>query len=128
MYAHPLFFLVACPGFGQLTAGGSVDTVPDAPSYDEHVATILDRYCAGCHTDPPAGGAPDYFRLDQYAADGDLGGAFDMAARIDARAGGTNTTMPPSGNPAPTQVERDTLAAWVADGAPEFAADTGGGE
>ena len=118
--------LCGCPGFGKVPLDDGSGTVPDAPTYDEHVGAILDNYCAPCHTVPPQNGAPDDFRLDQYADDGDLSGAASKADRIAERAGGSNASMPPSGNTAPTQVERDTLAAWVADGAPEAPpSDTG---
>lgn len=113
-----LLHLGGCPGFGKVVpdAGG---TVPADPTYDEHVGPILDAYCIKCHTSPSQNGAPTDFRLDQYGPDGELLGAGGKADRIAARAGGSNSSMPPTGNTAPTQVERDTLAAWLADGAPE---------
>jgi hypothetical protein len=125
MFALFLPLLGACPGFGSGVVAGAVDEVPANPTYDEHVGPILDQYCAPCHTVPAGGGAPTYFRLDQYGDEGSLGGAYAMRDRIDARAGSA-TTMPPSGNPAPTQIERDTLALWVEQGAPESPGDVGG--
>jgi uncharacterized membrane protein len=122
--------LGACPGFGTTVPGGAVAEVPDQPNYIDHVGPILDTYCAPCHSSPSQNGAPTYFRLDQYADDGDLSGAFSMSARIDARAGSAST-MPPSGNPAPTDIERQTLARWVEQGSPESAddaGDSGGGQ
>lgn len=119
MWLPSVLLLGGCPGFGKLSLDPGGATVPDSPTYDEHVGEILDAYCIKCHLSPPQNGAPDYFRLDQYGPDGDLAGAGEMAELIGIRAGGENQTMPPTGNPAPTQVERDTIAAWVADGAPE---------
>ncbi|MBM4367678.1 MAG: hypothetical protein FJ102_15810 [Deltaproteobacteria bacterium] len=120
----PLVFL-ACPGFGSQTLGGGSSEVPADPTYVEHAGPILDDYCAPCHGETPSGGAPDYFRLDAYENDGSRDGAVEMADRIVARATGDSPTMPPAYATQPSDIDREILAAWVADGAP-YGADTGG--
>lgn len=122
----PLLFC-ACPGFGSQTLGGGNSEVPADPTYVEHVAPILDAYCAPCHGDTPSGGAPDYFRLDDYEGDDARDGAVDMADRIEARATGESPTMPPAYATQPSDIDREILAAWIADGAP-YGPDSGGGE
>lgn len=39
-------------------------SVPDEPSFQQHVAPILAANCVRCHGAPPIGGAPADFRLD----------------------------------------------------------------
>lgn len=125
MLILPSLLLAACPGFGAKTTGTGSTEVPENPTYVDHAGPVLDTYCAPCHTSPPGGGAPDYFRLDQYDGDGDVDGAFAMASRVEARATGDSPTMPPSYATQPSDVDRAILAGWVADGAPH-GGDTGG--
>lgn len=127
MLILPALVLGGCPGFGARTPGSGTTEVPENPNYVDHAGPVLDAYCAPCHTAPPSGGAPDYFRLDQYDGDGTVDGAFAMADRVAARAAGDSPTMPPSYATQPTDIDREILAGWVDDGAP-YAADTGGGE
>lgn len=122
----PLLFF-ACPGFGSRTLGGGNAEVPADPTYVDHVGPILDTYCAPCHGETPSGGAPDYFRLDAYESDGSRDGASEMADRIEARATGDSPTMPPSYASQPSDIDREIIAAWIADGAP-YGADSGGAE
>jgi mono/diheme cytochrome c family protein len=51
----PLLVLAAC-----------APDVPDAPSYQQHVAPILEANCVRCHGVPAIGGAPPTLRLDAF--------------------------------------------------------------
>ncbi|WP_224249169.1 hypothetical protein [Hyalangium gracile] len=95
---------------------------PDAgvvPTYCQDVQPILAATCvAGCHGAETGGSGRTDFRLDYYEPEGSgPKGAKDMAARIKVRAFDLRT-MPPMGNPAPTDAERAVLGRWVAGGAP----------
>jgi cytochrome c553 len=85
--------------------------------YDPEVKSILDEYCVACHVSPPNEGAPEYFRLDRYATEDDIAGAYDQAARIVAR---TSAGTMPQGGPALSDEDVATLTAWYDDGAPEY--------
>ncbi len=117
--------LVGCPGFGQQSRPSTLVEVVDHPTWDGEVEAIVVAYCTECHTSPAINGAPGYFRLDVYDDEGDLSGAASMAARIVSRADAG--TMPPGGG-GPSEAEIATLEAWVEDGAPETAVDSGGAD
>jgi hypothetical protein len=102
--------------------GGTSDGGTDAgvvPTYCREVQPILAANCtANCHgADTTVSGHPE-FRLDYYEPDGGgPNGAKYMAPRIKVRAF-DQRTMPPVGNPAPTNTERAVLGRWAAAGAP----------
>jgi hypothetical protein len=99
--------------------GGVVDAGV-VPTYCGEVQSILAANCvSSCHgavnTFP---NSPADFRLDYYEPDaGQPKGAKEMALRVKARAFDLRT-MPPSGQPTPTDAERAVLARWAAGGAP----------
>lgn len=109
-----------CGGFGD---GELRDRVAVTPTWDGQVRAILARNCVECHTDSPANGAPDTFRLDKYqSSDGDdeKDGAFEKRSRIRARAVGfVPSQMPPSPRAPLTLDERAVLDAWIEAGAPK---------
>lgn len=115
MLTTPLLFslctlAVACDPEGGEAAAGEA---PAEPTYAVDVAPILEANCAGCHTDPPTGGAPATVRLDTYA---------DAAAHIDrviARGvDGDPAAMPPGGLVL-SDAEAQTLITWQETGTPE---------
>ena len=81
---------------------------------------FMSNHCTQCHATALKGsarhGAPDDVNLDT------LEGVRAKAKDIDKQAGAsatvTNTSMPPSGSPAPTVDERRQLSQWLACGAP----------
>lgn len=99
---------------------GGFDAGP-APTYCQDIQPILAANCtSSCHGADHTNGQTG-FRLDYYAPDGGgEPGAKSKAARIKVRAADLRT-MPPAGNPAPTQAQRALLARWVLAGAPECA-------
>jgi len=113
--------LLGCPGFGDQTLEDLAAPPEAPPSWDDGVAQILAANCGGCHTDPPAGGAPPGFRLDKYTTadvdDGGLEGAFEKRARIFARVVSEDpSAMPPGGG---LSLElRSIIGEWVMSGAP----------
>jgi hypothetical protein len=96
------------------TDGGMV-----VPTYCNEVQPILAASCvSSCHGEVTSGSGRSDFRLDYYEPDGGgPKGAKDMAARIKDRAF-DKRTMPPVGNPAPSDAERAVLGRWVVGGAP----------
>jgi hypothetical protein len=120
-----------------LTLPGCVPNGPPA-YYCSDGKPVLDKYCTVCHVYPPPNlgnlAIPNYFRLDQYADDLDSGlpdgghvlGAFTMAARIQIRTS-CQRDMPPSGYPAPSAPDRQTLINWAAQLAPFCNGDAGSG-
>lgn len=96
------------------TADGGV-----VPTYCREVQPILAAHCvSSCHGEVTTGSNHPEFRLDYYEPDaGQPKGARDMAARIKARAFELRT-MPPLGNPAPSDGARAVLGRWAAAGAP----------
>jgi hypothetical protein len=96
--------------------------MPDAgvvPTYCAEIQPILAANCiSSCHgADTSVSGHPE-FRLDYYEGDaGQPKGAKDMAPRIKVRAFDLRT-MPPAGNPAPTDAQRALLGRWATAGAP----------
>jgi hypothetical protein len=74
---------------------------------------FMRNWCTSCHADAVAeegrAGAPLSINFD------DLDGVRDHAARIWARGGDQNNTMPPAG--VPPELERAQLGEWLACGA-----------
>lgn len=120
-FAALLFGLVTagCPGFGDKDLEDLVEPAPVAPTWDNAVQQILATNCAGCHTEPPVGGAPPGFRFDKYTTadidDGGLDGAVEKLDRILDRAV-MNTTMPPGGGL--SLEDRSVLGEWIMAGGP----------
>ena len=103
---------------GQVDAlDGGVD-MPLYPVFESEILPIMSCYCLGCHSETPAGGAPQSFRLDVCVAPTGSG-AQAMATRILSRTvEGENGYMPPGQSRALTDTESQTLERWVAIGAP----------
>ena len=105
-----VYLLGACGGYGLPDS----KVVPDHPTFDNSVKTVMDKHCNLCHGAKPYRGASSEFRLDVYACDGKHLAAGDMAQQILDSAGGE---MPPSGSLGPNDMK--ILSKWVAAGAPE---------
>ncbi|MCA9203478.1 MAG: hypothetical protein KDA59_10555, partial [Planctomycetales bacterium] len=92
------------------------------PGYNEHVAPLLTKYCAGCHNADDREGD---FSLETYAElqkGGESGVAIlpgDAASSrlIRLLTGAAEPKMPPEGEPAPTAAELSLLKAWIEAGA-----------
>jgi hypothetical protein len=82
-------------------------------TYDNFGFDFFAGNCNVCHSaeGDARQGAPEAFRFDT------LDNVHAHAARIFVRAAGPNTTMPPGPNDPPLD-ERDSLADWLACGAP----------
>ncbi|AMV38273.1 c-type cytochrome domain-containing protein [Planctomyces sp. SH-PL62] len=93
-----------------------------APDYQERVAPILKKYCAGCHNDDDLEGE---FSVDGYASiqrGTEHGPAFlpgDPRGSLMLRlmTGAARPAMPPKDEPKPTAEEIATIEAWIASGA-----------
>jgi hypothetical protein len=95
--------------------------VPDAPSFQEHVAPILAANCMRCHGYPSIGGAPEAFRLDSFEdlplsdePDQLITGVASMAPVIAERVASTDAPMPPRFGLDDYQIE--TITNWAKTG------------
>jgi gluconolactonase len=100
--------------------------VPRTPTWVDDVQPILARYCLSCHGATPVGGAP--MALDTYARvtarwrSARSGQEEPVYVSIGRTVTATGALMPPGPTSPLTAEELDTIAAWVAAGAPERAA------
>lgn len=96
-------------------------SVPDEPSFQEHVAPILAANCLRCHGYPAIGGAPEDIRLDSFEdlplsddpAD-TITGAGSLASSIADRVSSSDAPMPPRFGLDDYQIE--TLVNWAKTG------------
>ncbi len=107
--------LFGCPG------EEDAPNVPENPTYDPDVKAILDASCLSCHDVPPATGAPDYMRLDQYedtpGPPNTTFGAGFMCCVIKQRAVDHNPSqMPPPPNPPLGAADSEIIRRWAAQG------------
>lgn len=87
----------------------ATDTTDTTTTFTDDILPILTTRCAtssGCHASGSS--YPVFESYDQIKA---------QVSRIQARAI-DEKTMPPAGNPAPTQAQLDQLQQWINDGAP----------
>lgn len=123
---RPYTCVAARPGAGRTceVLNGPGITDPNAgpvPTWCQDIRPILEANCVStCHGAITTGSDRSYFRLDMYEADGGVAGAKLMAPRIHARTV-VFRTMPPPGNPEPTEAERALIDRWAAGGAPACA-------
>lgn len=114
--------VLGLPGFAD--AGGPAPG--PVPTWCEDVQPVLTAYCiSSCHGAVQTGSGRTDFKLDIYEGSGGIMGAKDMAPRIDVRAFRFRD-MPPVGNPAPSDEEREVLGRWAQGGAPFCNTDGGG--
>jgi hypothetical protein len=110
---------VAYPPVLAVPDGGIPDGGGVVPTYCADVKPILTGHCIStCHGPVSTGSNHPEFRLDYYEPDaGGPKGAKEMAPLIKVRAFDLRT-MPPVGNPPPSDAERAVLGRWAAGGAP----------
>ncbi|MFY0566661.1 hypothetical protein ACN28E_22870 [Archangium lansingense] len=125
---QPYTCVAARPGAGRtcevLNAPGVSDpNTGPVPTWCQDIQPILAANCvSSCHgADSSGSNGRSDFRLDMYEMDGGVAGAKLMAPRIHARTV-VFRTMPPPGNPEPTEEQRVLIDRWAAGGAP-FCAD-----
>jgi uncharacterized membrane protein len=86
------------------------EAAPMEPTYTEHVAPIMDRYCVSCHSAEALPG-----RVDGYG--------YGTCAEVRDNWGGVvwtvfeGKTMPPGGAPRVTSSDQLTLRRWHEQGA-----------
>lgn len=94
----------------------------ETPDFDRDVAPLLTKYCAGCHNDADREGK---FSLESFASlqkgtpDGPalLAGDAASSRMIQVLTGAAEPSMPPDGEPRPTDDEIAVLKAWIDAGA-----------
>jgi uncharacterized membrane protein len=102
--------------------GASGATCPQSggPTEQTFGRAFLESYCLSCHgasvTGPARGGAPEDMNFDTLEEVREHAEHMDTHAAAGPSA--TNTDMPPSSSPQPTQEERRKLGEWLACGAP----------
>lgn len=97
-----------------------VDSVPEYPSYDEHIRPFLANHCILCHGERPRSGAPSHFRLDVYEdQDGKLGARSMATTMADVLEKGE---MPPDGVGVGPNAKK-MFRRWADLGAPKTACE-----
>ncbi|MCB9685683.1 MAG: hypothetical protein H6735_11635 [Alphaproteobacteria bacterium] len=95
--------------------------VPDQQAYVDVAAPILDTYCNGCHSDPPAFGAP--LPLTDYDA---LIAGIPGTRPVDRLAHRSSArTMPPPSSTQLPHTDLDSLVAWATCGEVHPSPDVG---
>ncbi len=92
------------------------------PDYNEHVAPIFKKYCAGCHNGTDKEGK---LTLESYAgllAGGEHGAAIvpgksDQSRLVQQLTGKAEPAMPPEDNEKPSAAEIALIASWIDAGA-----------
>ncbi len=96
------------------------------PTWCKDIQPVLAASCvAACHGAVTTGSGRADFRLDVYETVGGVSGAKDMAARVHDRAA-VSRSMPPPGNPMPTEDELALITRWAQGGAPRCDPTDGG--
>ena len=95
---------------------------PRKPDFNEDIAPLLTKYCAGCHSDsyPEADLSLESYESMMKGIDGQpvlFASDVDSSLLWQVLAGKSETVMPPEGEPAPTDAERELLKQWIAAGA-----------
>lgn len=94
------------------TPNNLADCVPDQEAFQVNALPFIQQYCANCHGQTPAFGAPmtllDYDSLIAGTAGERI--VDKMTERLVAK------TMPPAGSPAPLHVALDTMVEWSSCG------------
>ena len=122
-----------CPGFGDEEREGLFDSVPEQPTFEEHIAPLTAAYCNKCHSASPTNGAPPGFRTDICQSSGSDDGARERSGRFAARVNNAGAPMPPASEAAkPSEIEKQIFQKWHDTGArcdandsPALPADTG---
>jgi hypothetical protein len=122
----PYVCVAARPGVGRTCEALGLPDLADAggpapgpvPTWCADVQPLLNTYCtSNCHGAVHTGSGRTDFQLDIYESAGDIKGAMEMAPRVGVRAFQFKN-MPPQGNPAPTNEEREIMGRWAEGGAP----------
>lgn len=102
---------------------------PAPPDFNQHIAPLFNKYCAGCHDAETAEGDLVLTSYDKLLAGGGRGAAItpgksDQSRLLLALEGKAEPSMPPKDNEAPTAEEIALIKAWIDAGAkgPEGAA------
>ena len=100
----------------------SLSAAEKAPDYEQAVAPILQKYCAGCHNADDFEGQFSVESFDAVQKGGEHGAAVLPGDASSSRmirfvTGAAEPRMPPEDKPQPTADEVAVLKAWVAAGA-----------
>ncbi len=113
----PVMWLAACAD----DLGADDRELPDHPTWDNAIASILAEYCNTCHGPEPRNQAPGFFRTDVYEDVVGAQGAWSYRQRVLARVRDDANPMPPPPAPGPTAAEIEVIGRWVEQGAPRNA-------
>jgi len=105
----PATWLSAAACTAALVAGGVQEPARTAPSYEEEILPLLERYCAFCHEGPKAEAELDLLRFDTEA---EAIAAPEVWQRVKLQV--SSEVMPPEDREMrPNAHERATLLAWI---------------
>ncbi len=105
-----LGLMTACGGGEGLLEEVDPEAAPANPTYAEHVAPIMDRYCVACHSEDAQPGEVDGF-------------GYETCRKVRQNWGSVvwtvfeTKTMPPGGAQRVTSVDQLTLQRWYEQGA-----------
>ena len=94
----------------------------DGPDYQQQVAPILIKYCAGCHNPDDAAGELLLDTFDGLMQGGESGPAVTAGSPASSRliavlTGDVEPRMPPEDEPSPSEAEITILKTWIESGA-----------
>jgi len=94
----------------------------DEVDYSRDVYPILEKYCVACHTEDEAQGGLVMTSFDAFAIGGESGPAFTPGSLASSRmylmaAKQLEPIMPPDDAEGPNEVELQTIATWIEQGA-----------
>ncbi len=116
---------------GTVGGGGATGTATVTPAgFPCDIQAILQNHCVGCHSNPPANGAPmPLTSYDFVIAKSPLYPDQTFAQRALVRVQNDAAPMPPIGNPRLSATEITALGAWVSSQYPKgtCGSTTGGG-
>lgn len=117
-----LVLFAALPGKAGAQTESKAEATDVLVNYEQDVAPVFRKYCAGCHNDADREGE---FSLESYSSllkgteDGPafLAGAPETSVIVRLMSDASEPKMPPDGEPAPSAEEIAIVTAWIAQGA-----------
>jgi hypothetical protein len=85
------------------------EAIPAQVTWDDHVAPLMDRYCAGCHSEELVSGAPEGLDYRRYAF---ARCTFEEIEEVTLQEG----SMPPGGARRLTGEDKAVLRRWASQG------------
>ena len=116
------YIVQACVLFGTVFIATVCGHAADGPDYQQQVAPILTKYCAGCHNPDEAAGELLLDTFEGLMQGGESGPAVTPGSPASSRllavlTGDIDLLMPPEDEEAPNEAEIAILKTWIESGA-----------